>query len=197
MVSFNFAKESKMSYFLMLLIICIGAWMYWNAAPTHDSSQPVQNVSSGVISYGKESLESLQANGLVTLDGTTIRGKLEVNGSVKANGATIGYFECNGHANLQDCQILAKTNVSGFLNATKCSFQGPITASTQKIEFNDCTLDSLVIKSPGWVLGSQVVELNGASSVKGDITFESGKGKITKSSQATIGGNVTGAEVTS
>ena len=181
-----------MKFLITLLLVAALGYFYWSSSYTINPT--IQNVSSGVISYGKETMDSLKGNGLVTLEGTTIRGRLEVNGSVKATKAFIGAFDCAGYANLTDCVIKTHSDVNGFLNANRTAFQGPVVLKAQKAEFTDCTIESLIVKNPSWVFGTQVIELQGKTVVKGSITFESGQGKVNMSPQSKVLGKIVGGQ---
>lgn len=181
-----------MKFILTLILIAALAYFYWNSS--YNVSPTIQNVNSGVLSYGKETMDSLKANGLVSLDQTTVRGRLEVNGSVKATKAIMGAFDCAGYASLTDCLIKTHSDVSGFLNATRTAFQGPVVLKAQNATFTDCTIESLIVKNPTWVFGTQVIELQGKTIVKGSITFESGHGKVNMSPQSKVLGKIVGGQ---
>jgi hypothetical protein len=173
--------------FLLLLILGAG-YLYLQSG----QEPAVQNVSSGIISYGKETFDAVKTNGFATLEGTTVKGALEATGRIKAIHASIGSFSCNGYATLIDTRIKSQSEVNGFLHAFATQFQGPVTVAAGSVDFTDCTIDSLVIKSGAWIFGTQVVELYGNTVVKGSITFESGQGKVIKSPQSKIQGKIIG-----
>jgi len=182
--------------FLFTLIVASALfWGYWNFWAVSDRTLPNQNISSGIVSYGKETMDSLEGNGFISLDGTQVRGKVSVNGNLKAQNATIGFLVCNGHANLQDCVIFGTSEVKGFMNAAKTEFQAGIIAGTQKIYLTDCATESLTIKDVSWAIGPQSVELKGNTVVKGSIIFESNKGVVYLSDQSRILGKVIGGNV--
>lgn len=183
-----------MIYTLLLVIISCLGWAYWSVIPFGSSDVAVQNTSSGLISYGKETIESLKANGLVSLDGTTVKNGLEVNGSLKAQNATVGSLLCNGHTSVTDVVIKGKSEVFGFLNATRTQFQGELVLGAQSVTFVDASLGSILVKSPPWIIGSQVITLSGKTAVKGTITFESGKGIVKVLGDSKVSGKIIGAE---
>ena len=176
-----------MKYILSILIIAALCIWYFQTETRHT---PIQNISSGIVTYGKETLDSLTANGLVTLEQTTIRGLLDVTGSVKATNAQIGALSCMGTANLTNCRITNACEITGFLDATGSTFQNSLTISAQTVTLTDCTLQSIVVKRPAWVFGAQVVELNGKTIVKGSITFEAGNGTVRTSDDSKVLGKV-------
>lgn len=180
---------------LVVIVLLFVSYYHWGPQKRSQESSNVKNVSSGVIRYGNETLASLQGNGLVTLDGTYVRKSLIVNGSLDANDAHIGSLKVNGQAKLNGTNVDGKTEVNGFLSADKSTFQKEIAVSAHKVQFSDCTLDSIVIKKTGWAFGSQVVELLDKTVCKGSITFEAGDGKIIVSDSSQILGAIQGAEV--
>jgi len=186
-----------MRYLVVLVVLVVLAYSYYALGPNKQKQESniIKNVSSGVIRYGNETLASVQGNGIVTLDGTHVRKSLLVNGSLDANEAHIGNLKVNGQAKINSTVVDGKTEVNGFLNADKSTFQKEVTVSAHKLQFRDCTIDSIVVKKAGWSFGSQVVELLDKTICKGSITFESGDGKIIVSDTSQILGAVQGAEV--
>jgi hypothetical protein len=181
--------------FLFLLFICALFWGYWNFLAAPDRDRPIQNISSGLVSYGKETVDTLQGNGFVSLDGTTVRSKLEVNGSLKAVDARVGFLLCNGYASLQNSIIHGSSEIKGFMSAVNTQFEGLIVATTQKIYLTDCITESITIKEAGWTIGSQSISLQGHTTVKGSIIFESNQGVIYLSEHSKILGQVIGGRI--
>ena len=196
-VAYNTKKYGviMIKFFLIGLVVLGLYWVYWNTSYSSYANKPIQNRSSGIVSYGKETIEALHANGFVSLDGTTVLGKLEVNGSLKIIDASIGFLECSGYTSMQDSTVHEATVLAGFLNATRVVFDGPITTTTQKMSCRDCSMESILVKSTVWSVGSQSIELTGNTVVKGSITFEAGNGKVYLSNRARILGKVIGGEV--
>ena len=185
-----------MRYFICLIIgaALAYAFIHYYDNTLSDNQEP-QVLHSGLAHYGKETLSSLKSNGLVTLEGTTIRGVLDVNGKLEAQEATIGSLDVNGAVNLTNCQVKGKSKINGFVNATKTTFYDEFNAASQKIVLNDCTASSIVVRNIPWIPGSQVIELNKKSKVEGNITFESGTGKVILSEGSVVSGTVTGGEI--
>jgi hypothetical protein len=186
-----------MRYLIAILIIVGLVFLYFYKSHGCQTRQEgkTANISSGVISYGKDSLSSLKGNGLVTLEGTYVRGPLEVNGSLSAKDAHIGSLIVTGHASLEGCVIDGKASVKGFLSAENTTFQDTLGLTTQKASFENSTLSSVVIHKSGWAFGTQELILSKKTICKGPITFESGKGKIILSDDSQILGPVEGAVV--
>lgn len=185
-----------MRYLICILIgaaLAYGYIHYYHNAPSEAAGSVVS--SSGLAHYGKDTLSALKSNGFVTLEGTTVKGMVDVNGKLDAQGASLGDLEVNGAVSLTNCQVKGKTRVNGFVNASKTIFYDECNIASQKIVLTDCTVPSIVIRDISWMPGTQVLELHGNSKIAGNVTFESGKGKILLSAGSVISGTITGAEI--
>lgn len=184
-----------MKYLLLALIVIGVVFLYYTKTQSTDASGKLANISSGVISYGKDSLASLKGNGLVSLDGTFVRGMLEVNGSLDAKDAHIGTLLTNGHASFVGCVVDGKAEINGFTSGINATFQAPLTLTCRKATFENCNLSAVTVKKTGWSFGSQELILSKKTICKGPITFEAGNGKVIVSKDSQILGKVIGAEV--
>lgn len=153
------------------------------------------NQDTGVVHHGKVTMDSLKSNGRVTLEGTTVKNLLHVNGSIYSHKASIGKLNVGGHAHLSRSKILGKSEVSGTLNAEKCTFGNKIVLTGQKMSLQNCKVKSIFIKKTYWPFTSQVIELSKNSICKGKITFESGKGRIIVKDGSKVLGKVRGAKI--
>lgn len=184
-----------MRYLFCLLLgaaLAYGYIYYYQNASSHTEETTIS--TAGFAHYGKETLSSLGVNGSLTLEGTRVKGPVEVNGRLDAQDATIGSFDVNGSASFSNSQVASPSKVNGFFSAVSSQFQGEVTASSQKISLNNSTASSIVVRDIRWLPGSQTVELSHNSKVTGTITFESGKGKVILS-EGSVVGNVVGGEI--
>ncbi|HUD01987.1 MAG TPA: hypothetical protein VMR37_06645 [Rhabdochlamydiaceae bacterium] len=141
------------------------------------SASSKNQVANGNLTYGKEVFNSLQVNGFVTLNGTTITQRLQVNGSVTASNAQVGELNVNGQASLSHCIVKDKSTVTGSLNGSFSTFEDAITLTSDLSVFDGCSLTSLkVLKTKDDV--TQKIELKGKTKIIGLITFESGTGQV-------------------
>src|SRR3989338_8524573 len=69
--------------------------------------------NSGSQTFGKETIDSIEVNGFVKLDGTNVTDYLQVNGHLKAKNAKIEEMQVNGRANLDNCLIRKKSIICG------------------------------------------------------------------------------------
>jgi hypothetical protein len=147
----------------------------------------------GASCYGKEVLNSIHMNGAITLNGTTVKGNVHVNGGLKATDADIGSIHVNGGAQLHHCIVREETHVNGGLTAISSELN-TVSISTDTLEVDNCSIGSIFIRrvnSPK----EQKVYLKNSTHVFGDIHFESGKGALILSKDSTFTGILTGGVV--
>lgn len=159
------------------------------------SQYTANNINHGSQTYGKETIEKIQANGFVKLDGTRVRDHLQVNGRLKAKDAQIEEMQINGQATLDRSLIKQKSAVCGALIATDSTFEEELSVSSERALFDSCDLTSLRILRVGGYDGLQVVEMRGKTRIKGSITFESGKGEIITDPSVEISDRVIGGKI--
>lgn len=169
------------------------------------------SMTHGRQTYGKETIDKVDVNGFVKLEGTHVSESLQVNGRLKAEDAQIGEMLVNGTATLNRCTvkemrvngravldhstIKQKSVVCGTLQPSFSNFQDEITISSEKVIFNSCVLKSLRILKDKDDHLVQVVELKGKTTVDGSIIFESGKGEVIISSDSIITGAIVGGKI--
>ncbi len=72
--------------------------------------------SYGYQRYGNETVEAIQANGSVALEGTKVLGLVSVHGSLNAEESVLGSIQVNGQVDLKNCLINNTTTINGLLN---------------------------------------------------------------------------------
>ena len=152
-------------------------------------------MSYGNQSYGKETIDEIQANGFIKLDGTKITGYLQVNGHLKAVDAQIEEMQINGRVTLDNCVINQKSNVSGALEATNSKFVEELSISSERVIIDSCSLRSLRISQVGGYHGVQVVEIRGTTKIHGSIIFEESNGEVIVDPDSEIIGSVIGGKI--
>lgn len=150
-------------------------------------------VNSG--NYGSETLESIQGIGLVRLNGTSITNSVQVTGSLIAQNAHIGTLAVSGEANLTGAVIKNGGSVMGSLQATRSTFEQPITLLMQKAVFTASRLEGITVQRDSAFKGKQVIELKQGSVINGPIHFESGKGEVVVYPGCKVLGQVTGGQI--
>lgn len=151
--------------------------------------------SNGNISYGKDTINNLDVNGMVKLDGTKITDSLKVNGYLQASKAQIEKMQINGNAILNKCSVNQKSVVRGFLQAKNSSFSDEISIYSENAVFDSCSIKSIFIHDTK-SYGKQILELKGKTKVTGTITFEKGEGEVIVGPSCEIG-DVIGAKIKS
>lgn len=153
------------------------------------------NYSYGYQRYGKETIDSIQGNGSVILDGTKVLGLVLVNGSLNAEESAIGGLQVNGQVDLKNCLISNTTTINGSLNADNTKFQKELSVASQRITLRTCSIDSLIVREVSGYDDVQVIDLRSGTKITGPIVVESGNGEIWLSSNSEISDQVSGAKV--
>jgi hypothetical protein len=174
---------------LAMLVTLAVIWPGYSAGKSNQSGQ-----NNGYRSYGNETVDFVQANGAVVLNGTQVLGEVNVNGSLQANNATIDSLQVNGSATLRSCQIANNCTINGGLVADSTKFKGEISVASQKITLSACSVDSLVVRKTGSASVPVVILQNGTK-VTGSIIVESGNGEIWVSSGSEVSSDVSGAKI--
>jgi len=175
-------------------------WAMLSAIASTNSVQGAKNMKSngnyGYQKYGKESLDFIQGNGSVVLDGTKVSGLVQINGSLKAEESAMGSLQVNGQTNLHNCVVTNTAVLNGSLDADNSKFQSGLIVASQKITLKMCSVDSLTIREISGYGGKQIVDLRSGTNITGPIIVESGNGEIWISSNSEISEEqVSGAQV--
>lgn len=151
--------------------------------------------SYGYQKYGKETVDFVQGNGSVILEGTKVLGPVFVNGSLNAEESEIGSLQVNGQVDLKNCLINNIATINGSLNADNTQFQKELSVASQRITLRTCSIDSIIVREVSGYNGIQVIDLRSGTKVTGPIVVESGNGEIWLSSNSEISNQVSGAKV--
>ena len=102
--------------------------------------------------------------------------KIKVTGSLSAQNVQCNELTATGSVDIRDWTIKNRTTVIGLLHAQNSKFSD-LEITSNKVSLENTTVDNIMIKRSG---DNKVQELflTGATIVNGNITFESGKGKI-------------------
>lgn len=148
---------------------------------------------AGYHTFARETFEEIKENGLVVLQGTTVKGHTEVNGSLEADKATLGTLKVNGNCKLKDSTVEGEVLINGYLHAENTRFLCEISISSNKLVLENCQVKNIVVRKSS--MENQIVELRGKTNVSGQISFESGKGGVITGSDVALQGKITGGEV--
>ena len=151
-------------------------------------------VTHGNLTYGKEILDSIDATGLVTLDGTTVSDLLTVKGSLQAANCQIGKLDILGSTILDNCTIYQFSTITGVFTARGSYFPRGLSICSKEIEFSACTVASLQILKNSDANEPQIVRLKNGTKIDKTITFDAGNGEVRMDSSCQVG-NVTGGKI--
>lgn len=151
--------------------------------------------SYGYQKYEKETIDTIQGNGNVDLEGTTVTGLVSVNGRLNAEDSSMDSLQVNGQVDLRNCVINNTTMINGSLHAENTKFQKEVSIASKRITFDACSLDSLIVREEKGYTGVQVIDLQNGTKITGPISVESGNGEIRVSSDSQISDQVAGAKV--
>lgn len=172
----------------MIRVMVVGLLMVAGAVVSKEPSH-------GTRTFTNEKVSEVVVNGFVTLKGSKVTKRLQVNGRVEAEGCSIARMEINGSADLSDCVIKGRGSVNGVLVANDSNFDDKLTVTSEKMTFNNCTLKALYIPLMTGCKEPQIVELLGKTQVSGTITFASGKGEVIAGPGSELNGAVIGGSV--
>jgi hypothetical protein len=128
--------------------------------------------------FGDVIFDHLTSNGLLKLNGTTVKEMLQVNGTLLTQGAQLNDVEVFGEANLKNSTVANALRVVGTLRAEKSNLKGPLTLTGVKATFIGSQIESIhVVKEPS-CKGHQIIELKQKTMVNGPIVFDAGKGEV-------------------
>ena len=150
--------------------------------------------TDGVGQYGKVTLEELDANGLIRLNGTTVTNQIHLNGSLISQNGEIGSIDVIGQANLTETTLKGGGSIIGSIQATRSNIQAPLHILGQKAVFTASQLVGVTVKQDSGFKGKQTIELRQGTIVNGPIHFESGRGEVLIYSGSHVVGPITGGK---
>jgi hypothetical protein len=175
----------KYKYILPLIALSLSAALFGERVEIREESSkkmPLteegdKDLTSGGA-FGAIIFSNLTSSGLLKLNGTTVKNKLHVNGSLLTQAAHLNAVEVFGEANFKNTIISSAIQVIGSLRAEKSTFKGPLTLRGFKATFLGSEVGSInIVKEPAFK-GHQVIELKQKTIVDGPIVFEAGGGEI-------------------
>ena len=133
----------------------------------------------GSVTCGAGTVATVTANGVATLNGTTITNQLTVDGHLTATSATINNMTTSGSCIMSKTTLSGTGIVSGLLNATNSTIRQTLTLnSTASILAASTTANIAVNVSGSTRLNSLCLENNTHT---GTITFSNGTGTVYES----------------
>lgn len=165
------------------------------ANPAVQTEDPSIHKIVGGGALGEQTYETVDCQGILKLNGSTIKKNLQVTGSLIATFANIQALDVSGEVNLRSSTIAEKSSISGYLRAQSTHFKAPITINGRKAVFTNSQLSSITVKEEHGFKAKQIIELKQNSIVDGSIQFDSGKGEVHVYPGSRINGSVTGGKI--
>lgn len=155
--------------------------------------------------------DNIEHAGALTLDKTTVKENLIVNGFLSAKNGTLNQLTINGDADLDNTKIQGVTTINGKLSVEDSHFFKPVTVRGQinaedtvfeqivtlhgtHSEFENCKLHSLMLEKSNDAKPLHVYLEE--TTIDGDVTFLS-PGVIHVDKDSRIHGKITGAVIDS
>lgn len=141
------------------------------------------------------------------LGGVNVGGKAWIHQSTIHDGSyfhdSVRFTQSQAFANLTICGDLyacesffkGDVNVEGELTAECSDFQGLLTAKAEMVDLQSSHVADLVVEETGPYYDHQVVRLANGTLITGDITFESGHGRVCIEKGSSLQGQVYGGQI--
>ena len=151
---------------------------------------------SGPLEATDVTCKKLDVSGPLRVENLTVDEDAIIAGPVKATNMTCRTFNGSGPVTVTKLKVEQDATIAGRLEATQSHFQN-LKVSSDEILLKDTNVDGniMVKKNYNGLDQRQVLRLEGKTTIKGTITFESGNGIIEKTSAVMLKGVVRGAKV--
>ena len=147
--------------------------------------------------FENQDLDTILENGSVLISHTTVADSVSVNGSLLVKYSNLNTLQVSGEVKVENSTINLVTTVNGALNGQQTIFDGLVSVASEKTIFKNCELNRVTIRAISGKPVTQVLELSGNTTVKGDIIFEMRDGVVTTTKDVTILGNIVNGVVVS
>jgi hypothetical protein len=151
----------------------------------------VCNIQPGSVNCGHGTVEHVYGNGMVNIDGTTVTGATMVNGSLSAKDANFLSLDVNGSAHLMNSIVNEQSSIKGELTASSTKFEHGLTIYSNSTKLIKSTIKG-DLHVPHINPKKQVIYLDNASEVTGDIVFDDGHGMVFIRGKSRVGGHIIG-----
>jgi len=135
---------------------------------------------------------AVSANGPVMMEGTTVLGSTNINGTLNAAHSVFNTLQVNGTVVLKNSIVQGETQINGTLLARKSWFNQPLTLASNSVVFEDTQSVSITFLSTS--SSPKIFVLGGNSRVNGNIFFKDKDGVVCTSQTAQIVGNIIGGQ---
>jgi hypothetical protein len=135
---------------------------------------------------------ALSANGPVIMEGTTVLGSTNINGTLNADHSVFNALQVNGTVVLKNSIVQGKTQINGTLFARKSWFNQLLTLASNSVVFEDTQSVGIAFLSTS--SSPKIMVLAGSSRVNGNISFKDKDGIVCMSQTAQIVGSIIGGQ---
>lgn len=148
----------------------------------------------GSVTCNKGTVNSLNGNGLVSVNGTTVAGGTNVNGMLNADDANFSSLNVNGSVMLFKCTVNNEAEIKGTLKATSSKFERSLDIFSNSIRLSNSKIrDNIHVHHTDNKM--QEIYLTDNSEVGGDIIFDDGNGKVFVDASSNIKSKVIGGKI--
>lgn len=145
----------------------------------------------GIIRYEKTTMSCLNITGLVTLEGSTITGTTQVDGTLTTYHAHLKDIIGKGKVELNDTIVDGSINLAGVLEADKSTFKNDLTITTNKMILKNSSTKNIVINADNKKQELLLIK----TIVDGNIIFSGGQGTLYLYEASQVTGKVKGATI--
>ncbi|KAB8029881.1 hypothetical protein [Fluviispira multicolorata] len=151
------------------------------------------NNSLGTLNLYNKNVNCISNTGTVILNNVTVKSNTMIVGELTAQGSSINDLDVTGKVDFsRNTTVIGNINIVGELKASNTKFEKPISITSSIIELKDGTnTNNIYIRKNNGRNYDEFIYLTN-STVNGNITFESGKGKVVLDSRSKITGSLNG-----
>lgn len=148
----------------------------------------------GKKSYGKETVQSLDIVGSVSLEGTIVKKLAKVVGSLTAQGAQIEQLDAVGNISLTDTTINKRSSLVGKVNFYDCNVKQDLSICSDNIFISGSHVSTIYVPllNTGYE-GTQTLQLSNGTVVEGSVIFEGKNGMLVLEPGSRVLGSIEGA----
>lgn len=200
---------SKSTNSLFVMIVLMG-FSY-----IHPTEGTTSSDTNALTFYGPANIkntiknQSLKVMGPLVLDNTDINGQIEVYGPFLGNNVNtlsltvqgpadiqnlkVGEITINGPLSIKGSVVSGSATINGPIRSSNTVFRKDVSVAARSLTFKNSEIQNLTIRpSNPMIKKEQILYLKGKTIIHGNITFESGNGKIISSENVVIKGMIKG-----
>lgn len=156
------------------------------------SASTVCNNGYGEVTCSKGSVDSVNANGVAKMDGTTVLQHTQVNGSLQAQKVVLNTLTVNGDTSMSNSTVNKAARVNGALKARNTKFLSTLTIASNNARLDKCETKDITIEKID--APKQALKLT-STNVEGSIKFNGNNGFVYLCKGSKITGSVSGGKI--